>query len=52
MLLKKFVDGYDIYDYICSIVDCFNLYEKVFFYIMVSGLKWDDGIKCWCVIIN
>ncbi|MGC1506972.1 NAD(P)/FAD-dependent oxidoreductase [Ketobacter sp. MCCC 1A13808] len=49
---KKFVDGYDIYDYIRSIADRFNLYEKALFHTMVSGLKWDDGIKRWRVTTN
>ncbi len=44
---KKFSDGRDIYEYIRSIAKRFELYEKAFFHTLVTGIRWDEGIKRW-----
>ncbi|MEE2732058.1 MAG: NAD(P)/FAD-dependent oxidoreductase [Pseudomonadota bacterium] len=49
---KKYTDGYDIYDYIRSIADRFDLYEKALFHTLVSTMKWDDDIKRWRITTN
>ncbi|RLT97927.1 MAG: NAD(P)/FAD-dependent oxidoreductase [Ketobacter sp.] len=49
---KKYTDGYDIYDYIRSIADRFDLYENALFHTLVLSLKWDETINRWRIKTN
>jgi cyclohexanone monooxygenase len=49
---KKFADGFEIYDYIRSIADKFDLYRGALFHTLVRGLSWDESIKRWRLSTN
>lgn len=44
---KKFSDGWEIYEYIQSIAKRFELYNNALFHTLITGQRWDEGIKRW-----
>jgi cyclohexanone monooxygenase len=46
---KQFSDGYEIYDYFKLIANKFRLYDGALFHTMITGLRWDEGIRRWRV---
>jgi cation diffusion facilitator CzcD-associated flavoprotein CzcO len=49
---KKFVDGFEIRDYIQSIAKRFELYQGALFHTRVRALRWDDELKRWRITTN
>jgi len=46
---KKFADGKEIYEYIQTIVDKYDMRDKALLHTEITGLNWDEGIKRWRV---
>ena len=44
---KKFTDGYEIREYMNSIVERFELGPKAIFHTLARSLRWDEGIRRW-----
>ena len=49
---KQFSDGYEIYDYFKLIANKFGLYKGALFHTMITGLRWDEGLRRWRVSTN
>lgn len=49
---KKFADGAEIYTYARSIADRFGFAGRALFHTLVTGLRWDEGLKRWRVSTN
>lgn len=46
---KKFSDGAEIYQYIRSIGQRFELYDGALFHTLIDGMHWDEEIQRWRV---
>ncbi len=49
---KRFVDGWEIRDYIQSIAKHFELYAGALWHTRVRGVRWDEEIKRWRITTN